>query len=95
MALGGCSRQDGQVATAPKASPFDTAHIGPKDRIAIEALIKTETKEKITLVHKLGTNTIEVFTGRIRGPLSGGGDLYGIERVGTNWVIRTRGGWAA
>lgn len=49
---------------------------------------------RILSIQITGTNTVEVMTGKTRGPLDGMGDSVYMEQKNGEWIINNVGGWA-
>jgi hypothetical protein len=70
------------------------APITKEERVAIEAVIKMETGEKILSLYRLSADTVLVRTGDAPlGQLAVSGQSYTLKRTKTGWEITKRGRW--
>lgn len=74
-------------------TPESPAPITKQERAAIEAVIKRATTQKILVVRRVTPDTVEIFTGSVRGPLSGSGQSFTLKQTKKGWEIQRRGNW--
>jgi len=74
-----------------KQAPFSK-----NERAEIEAVIKTETVEKILGIERESSDTVEVRTGTITpGRLEGKGQTFQLKRTQKGWQITKKGLWVS
>jgi len=70
--------------------------ISKNEHVAIEAVIKKETAEKILTIKRESSDTVEVRTGTITpGRLEGKGQTFQLKRTQKGWQITKKGLWVS
>lgn len=69
-------------------------HFSFRDLASIRWLVRAETFQSILRIIEQPDGSVEVWTGRQRGPLDGGGRLFRFERT-NGWKTTERAGWVS
>ncbi|WP_146522101.1 hypothetical protein [Stieleria varia] len=81
-----------------KRKSFDIdSRIADADTFAIVKYFETHPSldPRILSLRFTDQNTIQITTGVVRGPLSGGGFYYIARREHGRWIVRSKGGWVS
>jgi hypothetical protein len=86
----GCAHQSILTRAAPDRWPFRiNGELGELDIAQIVAVIRRTPGigREIAWIDVRGSNSVEVYTGRLSGPLDGGGNVVTLRERQNKWIV--------